>query len=189
VNDGAFQLAQPLPVLLVHVHHNAIGGFARFADILADDYAIGEAVHALGLKVVVPPMLVTHGSAERSFTELWRHELRWSVTVRGVVPGAFIGTVVGMPFPLALLGTLLAPAHAAGSVVALLALAVRILMANAVERGTAIKSASLWLVPVRDCLTLAIFVATFLTRSVDWRGQRLRMGTDGRITADPEISA
>jgi len=168
---------------------DAIGGFARFADILADDYAIGEAVHALGKKVAVPPMLVTHGSAERSFAELWRHELRWSATVRGVVPGAFIGSVVGMPFPLALLGALLVPAHAAGAVVALLALAVRILMANAVERGAAIKSASLWLVPMRDCLTLAIFVATFLTRSVDWRGQRLRMGTDGRITADPEISA
>jgi len=34
VNDGAFQLAQPLPVLLVHVHHNAIGGFARAVQAL-----------------------------------------------------------------------------------------------------------------------------------------------------------
>ena len=166
-----------------------IGGFDRFADVLADDYAIGEAIQSLGLKVVVPPMLVVHGSAERSFAELWRHELRWSATVRGVVPGAFVGSVIGMPFPLALLGTLLAPAHAIGAILALLALASRALIVHAVDRRAGARTAPLWLLPVRDCLTFAIFVATFFTRSVDWRGQRLRMGADGRITADPEISA
>jgi len=166
-----------------------IGGFDRFADVLADDYAIGEAIQSLGLKVVVPPMLVVHGSAERSFAELWRHELRWSATVRGVVPGAFVGSVIGMPFPLALLGTLLAPAHAIGAILALLALASRALIVHAVDRQAGARTAPLWLLPVRDCLTFAIFVATFFTRSVDWRGQRLRMGADGRIMADPEISA
>lgn len=166
-----------------------IGGFDRFADVLADDYAIGVAVEALGLKVVVPPMLVVHGSAERSFGELWRHELRWSATVRGVVPGAFAGSVIGMPFPLALLGTLLAPAHAIGALIALLSLVARLLVAHGVDRRAGARTAPLWLLPMRDCLTFAIFVATFFTRSVDWRGQRLRMGADGRIMADPEIPA
>lgn len=166
-----------------------IGGFDRFADVLADDYAIGAAVEALGLKVVVPPMLVVHGSDERSFAELWRHELRWSATVRGVVPGAFAGSVIGMPFPLALLGALLAPAHAIGAVIVLLSLLARMLVAHSVDRQAGAQTAPFWLLPMRDCLTFAIFVATFFTRSVDWRGQRLRMGADGRITADPEISA
>ena len=166
-----------------------IGGFDRFADVLADDYAIGAAVEALGLKVVVPPMLVVHGSAERSFAELWRHELRWSATVRGVVPGAFAGSVFGMPFPLALLGMVLAPTHAIGALIALLSLLARMLIARVIDRQAGARTAPLWLLPVRDCLTLAIFVATFFTRSVDWRGQRLRMGADGLITADPEIPA
>jgi ceramide glucosyltransferase len=166
-----------------------IGGFARFADVLADDYAIGLAVETLGLKVVVPPMLVVHGSDERSFAELWRHELRWSATVRGVVPGAFAGSVIGMPFPLALLGMAMAPAHAIGAAIVLVSLLARMLVAHAVDRQAGTRTAPLWLLPMRDCLTFAIFVATFFTRSVDWRGQRLRMGADGRITADPEISA
>ena len=134
-------------------------------------------------------MLVVHGSDERSFAELWRHELRWSATVRGVVPGAFAGSVIGMPFPLALLGAVLAPAHAISAVIVLLSLLARVLVAHSVDRQAAARTAPLWLLPVRDCLTFAIFVATFFTRSVDWRGQRLRMGADGRITADPEISA
>ncbi|MEO7690624.1 MAG: bacteriohopanetetrol glucosamine biosynthesis glycosyltransferase HpnI [Sphingomonas sp.] len=166
-----------------------IGGFARFTDVLADDYAIGAAVEALELKVIVPPMLVVHGSDERSFAELWRHELRWSATVRGVVPGAFAGSVIGMPFPLALLGTLLVPAHAIGALIVLLSLLARMLVAHVVDRQAGARTAPFWLLPVRDCLTFAIFVATFFARSVDWRGQRLRMGADGRITADPEISA
>jgi ceramide glucosyltransferase len=157
--------------------------------VLADDYAIGAAINALGLQVAVPPMLVTHGSAEQSFAELWRHELRWSATVRGVVPGAFVGSVIGMPFPLALLGAVLAPNHAIGALIAALSLFARAAMTLAVDRQAGTRTAPLWLLPVRDCLTFAIFVATFFTRSVDWRGQRLRMGADGRITADPEISA
>ncbi|WEJ99573.1 MAG: bacteriohopanetetrol glucosamine biosynthesis glycosyltransferase HpnI [Candidatus Sphingomonas phytovorans] len=166
-----------------------IGGFERFADVLADDYAIGEAVHALGQKVAVPPMLVTHASAERSFAELWRHELRWGATVRGVVPGAYVGSVVGMPFPLALLGAALVPAHPVGLAIALSALFARIAIARFVDRAAGVTTAPWWLLPMRDCLTVAIFVASFFVASVDWRGQRLKMEDDGRVSADPEISA
>lgn len=166
-----------------------IGGFARFADVLADDYAIGEAVHALGLKVTVPPMLVTHASTERSLAELWRHELRWGATVRGVVPGAYIGSVIGMPFPLALLGAAIVPAHLIGLAIAAMALIMRVLAVLTIDRRTGLRATPLWLLPVRDCLTFAIFVASFFTASVDWRGQRLKMGDDGRVSADPETPA
>jgi ceramide glucosyltransferase len=166
-----------------------IGGFARFADVLADDYAIGEAVHALGLKVAVPPMLVTHASAERSFAELWRHELRWGATVRGVVPGAYLGSIIGMPFPLALLGAALVPAHMAGLAIVLASLVIRAIVVFTVDRRTGARAAPLWLLPMRDCLTFAIFVASFFAASVDWRGQRLRMENDGLVSADPETLA
>ena len=81
-----------------------IGGFPAFADVLADDYAIGAAIRAHGLKVAVPPMLVTHGCADASFSELWRHELRWAATIRGLAPLGYAGQMITMPLPLALLG-------------------------------------------------------------------------------------
>ena len=62
----------------------AIGGFPRFAETLADDHAIGVAVAQQGLRVAVPPMLLIHAGSERSLGELWRHHLRWAVTIRGV---------------------------------------------------------------------------------------------------------
>ena len=162
-----------------------IGGFTRFADVLADDHAIGAAVRDLGLTVAIPPMLVTHASAETSLGDLWRHELRWAATVRGVQPGAYAASVIGLPLPLAALGALLAPSPAAAAIVAL-ALAVRIVVVAVVDRRAGERTAPIWLLPLRDALSLAIFIASFFARSIDWRGDRLRMTQGGRIAAAPE---
>ena len=59
--------------------------------MLADDYEIGRAVPALGLEVVSPPFLVTHGCAEATLGELWRHELRWSKTIQRPRPAGHAG--------------------------------------------------------------------------------------------------
>lgn len=166
----------------------AIGGFATFRDTLADDYAVGAAVRALGLAVTVPPMLVTHGSTERSFAELWRHELRWSVTVRGVAPAEHAASIIALPLPLALLGFLLAGLPMLGLIVLLLALAARLLTIAAVDRAAGESSANpLWL-PLRDLLSLAVHLASFFSRSVDWRGAQLTLKSDGRIQAAKETS-
>lgn len=163
----------------------AIGGFAAFADVLADDYAIGEAVAALGLKVAMPAMLVTHASAERSFGELWRHELRWGATVRDVVPVAYAMGVIAIPFPLALLAI---PVHPLpGLALAGLALLARLATAIVADRRGGARTAPLWLLPLRDCLTLTVFIASLTVRSVDWRGATLRMAQRGRISAEPEL--
>jgi len=162
----------------------AIGGFAPFADVLADDYAIGEAIAAQGLTVTMPPTLVTHASMESGFTELWRHELRWGVTVREVVPVAYAMGVIGIPLPLALIAL---PAHPLpGLVVAGLALFGRLFTAVGADRQAGRRTAPLWLLPLRDCLTFAVFIASLMARSVDWRGATLKMVERGRIAAQPE---
>lgn len=165
----------------------AIGGFSAFADVLADDYAIGEAIAAQGLDVVVPPMLVAHASTEPDFAALWRHELRWGATIRDVVPLSYAMGVIAMPFSLALLATPFLPLPALA--LAGFALAVRLAVALAVDRQAGARTAPLWLLPLRDCLTFAVFLASLGVRSVDWRGAVLRMEPEGRITAEPEIPA
>ncbi|MFX7772361.1 glycosyltransferase, partial [Acinetobacter baumannii] len=78
-------------------------------DTLADDYAIGQAVRALGLKVVVPPVFVTHASIETSFAEVAKHELRWMATVRTVNAAGHVGSLTLHALPLSLVALLLAP--------------------------------------------------------------------------------
>lgn len=163
-----------------------IGGFARFADILADDHAIGVAVRALGLKVAAPPMLVTHASTEASFAALWRHELRWGATVRELVPGAtYAASIIAYPLPIALLALPFAPA--AGLVATMAALASRLTVALVADRIGGGRTASLLLLPLRDIISFAIFIASFFARSVDWRGATLTMAGNGRVLAETEI--
>jgi ceramide glucosyltransferase len=162
-----------------------IGGFAPFADVLADDHAIGEAVRALGLAVVVPPMIVTHGCTETSLGAVARHELRWNATVRGLDPLGFAGSIITYPIPLALLG-LLSPTPLA-AIILVSACAARVALMLRVDRLTGRKSAPSWVLPLRDIFSLILFAASFFIRSVDWRGERLRMEQDGRVSANAEF--
>ena len=69
-----------------------VGGFAAFADQLADDYEMGRAVRASkGYTLAIPAMGVGHTAAEDSAASLFRHELRWSRTIRMVNPAGPCG--------------------------------------------------------------------------------------------------
>ena len=162
----------------------AIGGFAAFADVLADDHAIGGAVAALGLGVEVAPLLVTHASTERDLPALWRHELRWGATVRDLQPVGYVLGVIAMPLPVAVLAL---PFHPlAGVATTVCALAARLAVAMTADRIAGRRTAPYWLLPLRDGLTFAVFVASLVTRSVDWRGATLRMERHGRVSAEAE---
>ncbi len=155
-----------------------IGGFAAFADILADDHAIGVAVRVPGLHVAVPAFTVAHGCVEPSLAAVVRHETRWNVTIRRLDPWGYLGHGLVNPLPLALLATAVHPAAwpLIGG-----ALAARAAVAACVDRATHTRPGPLWWLPARDLLTFGLFIAGFLVQSVDWRGSRLRVARDGSI--------
>jgi ceramide glucosyltransferase len=162
-----------------------IGGFAAFADLLADDYAMGAAVRGLGLKSVVAPVIVAHHCAETSLGELVRHELRWARTIRGVDPAGFAGSGVMHAIPLALIGVALTAASPASLAVLAAALICRFwMMSQAAKAATWAAAAPRvgWpLAPVRDILSLALFAASWFGRGVDWRGTRYRVDRQGEL--------
>jgi ceramide glucosyltransferase len=125
-------------------------------------------------------MLVTHGSAERSFGDLWRHELRWGVTLRTVAPGAYVSSAIALPLPFALAGAIVHPA--AGLAIVAVTLAVRLLFAKRVDAVAGTRAAPL-LLPLRDLLSFAVFAASLFARSVEWRGRALTMESGGRVSA------
>src|SRR4029077_19213297 len=84
-----------------------VGGFAAFADHLADDYEMGRAVRGKGYTLAIPAMGVGHTTAEDSFRDLFRHELRWTRTIRLVNPAGHLGSFVTHGFAIALLGAIL----------------------------------------------------------------------------------
>jgi ceramide glucosyltransferase len=158
-----------------------IGGFAAFPDVLADDYAIGEAIAALGLTVAIPPILLTHACREESLGDLWRQQLRWAVTIRGLAPLRHLGSGIVFALPLAMLAIPFAPL--AGLAAAMTALTIRLLVAHSVDRIAGRRTAPLWLLPVADCIEFAAFLASLTARTIDWRGRSLTMAPNRRTIA------
>jgi ceramide glucosyltransferase len=167
----------------------AIGGFAAVADALADDHALGAAVRRRGLKVELSPYIVDNIVSEPSLPALFRHELRWARTIRLIAPAGFLGSVVTQPMVLALAGL----AAGAGVVPGLAALAAsllcRAIMVRMVDGALRLPRTPLWLLPPRDLLSFAVFVASFFTRTVAWRDRTFRIGRNGRLILDGDRPA
>ena len=123
-----------------------IGGFHAFADCLADDYAVGEAVREAGYDVAIPPFSVGHVCFEQTAAELLRHQMRQSRTIRSIDPVGYAGAIITHPFALALLGTLLG--SPVGLLVAALAVVCRTALTLAVERAFGLTTSSILARPV-----------------------------------------
>jgi ceramide glucosyltransferase len=163
-----------------------IGGFKPFADCLADDYAMGQALRAHGGEIAIPPFAVAHICTHASFGELWRQQLRWARTIRSIDPVGYTGSVLGHPVPWALLAALVGAGSTAvlpATAVAVVAIACRMAVLRQVERTYALPSQPYWLVPACDLLSFAVFVVSFLRWEVSWKGRRFRMAA-GTWTAD-----
>lgn len=158
-----------------------IGGFAAFADQLADDHAMGEAVRARGMRVVLAPVVVAHQCSERSLADLLRHELRWARTIRAIDPAGYAGSVVTHALPLALIAGALRGFDAVGLGAIACALACRLVLMMQVDHTFGSRSARWWLAPVRDGLSFGVFVASFFVGIVSWRGQRYIVRRDGTM--------
>ena len=159
-----------------------IGGFEAFAGSLADDYEIGAAVRAQGLGAVVPPFAVVHGCSERSFGDVFAHELRWAVTIRSIEPWGHLGSIVAHPAPLALIALLLMGQPAWTVAALVLALLARAWLKASVDASVGVASGSWRLLPLRDMLSFGIFVCSLFARSVDWRGTRFHVASDGKLS-------
>jgi ceramide glucosyltransferase len=160
---------------------DAIGGFGAFANLLADDYEMGRAIRGRGLKVSTLPLAVAHRATEARAADLFSHELRWSRTVRVLRPAEHAGTVVTFPFPLALAGAVLLGGWAGFGAV-FIALLARLILKGRVDKAFAASSGPLWLVPVRDILSLMVFLASFFGQKVDWRGARFEVEASGAMS-------
>lgn len=158
---------------------DAIGGFAILADKLADDHAIGAAVVAQGRRIALAPVVVTHGHDDSSLKELWRHELRWSATIRDLQPGNHLGLTLLYPLPFALVAA--AILGAPGWALVATTIAARVVVAAAVDRLVGRKTMPWILLPLRDLLCFAVHVRALLVRRVEWRGATLTMREEGRI--------
>ena len=158
-----------------------IGGFAAFADHLADDYEIGRSVRELGLKIAIPAMTVSHICDENSARELFRRELRSGRTVRQIDPVGYAGSLITYPLALILIATvLLGPTPIMLGLVGGV-IAARIAFKLTIDAATGARAGVWWLLPVGDVLSFGLFVASFAVNRVGWHGSRFRVSREGAL--------
>jgi len=161
----------------------AIGGFEAIAEYVADDYQLGARITALGRRVEFSPVVVETDLGGESWLETWRHQLRWSRTIRVSRPSGYYGYVVTH----ATLWSLVALAFGQWWAAAV-ALAIRLVAGIAVAGGILGYrriSSDWWMIPFRDLFGFAVWLAGLTGSDVHWRGRRLILRPDGRLQPEP----
>lgn len=159
-----------------------IGGFAAFADYLADDYEIGRAVRAKGLRLAYPPLTVSHGLSESGFVDLMRHELRWARTIRVIDPAGHWGSFITHALPLVLIGAAFLGFSPAADMVLAIVFAARLFLKTRIDHIVGRRAGPAWLLPARDMLSFGLFIVSLFGTRVEWRGNRLRVEKSGAMS-------
>jgi ceramide glucosyltransferase len=160
-----------------------LGGFETFANHLAEDYVIGQ---ALSGRVALARLAVQNVSTQRTVASFWARYARWGVIHRTAVslPTSLAQALLN-PWPLALIAvaahpTALAAALCAGTLV--LKALVDVSCARALGCRAGVEG--LLAVPLKDLLLFAAWAQGLVRRTVDWRGNRLRVGPGSRLVSD-----
>jgi ceramide glucosyltransferase len=151
-----------------------IGGLQPLVDHLADDNVLGRLVQGLGLQVALADTVPATTVPETSLVALWRHELRWARTIRTLVPIQYAASVLQYPLAWATLTILLAPGAIWPVAWFVIAWLTRALAVRGIDRLLTLESRSpVWLLPLRELMSVAVMVASYAGREVDWRGHML----------------
>src|SRR5450432_1318492 len=170
-----------------------IGGWEAMADYHSDDFELGKRIARKGHRVEIMREAVCVVFPEETFQELYHDELRWAIGLRNVRPAAYAGMIFPHGLPWAVLAAIIAGAAgwrgiAAAYLAAYLILRIGMAWAAGVwglrDRTIAGK---LWLLPLRDAISVVVWVMGFFSDRIRWRGSEFRV-KNGLLTAVAEHS-
>jgi ceramide glucosyltransferase len=156
---------------------DAVGGFHAIREFLADDYQLGARISALGKRVALADTVVETNLGAGSWHDVWKHQVRWSRTIRISRPGGYFGYLATEVTFWSIL------AAACGyRKTALAGIAIRLTAAFFALRSLGVEGKpQLALVPPRDLFGFAVWCAGLAGNEVEWGGRRFRVLPDGRM--------
>lgn len=164
-----------------------IGGFVSFIDYLADDYELGKRIAGLGLTVKLSEVVVATFLPPYRLRDFLAHQLRWARGVRDARSGGYFGLI----FTFGISWALLALVASCGEFWAWGALAVTLLLRVAVALVVGVNVLKdhevpkyVWLIPLRDLVAVAVWIASLRGHVVTWRGDRFRL-RNGKLNRIP----
>lgn len=161
-----------------------IGGFAPFADMLADDYELGRRIAEAGGEVLLSREIVWTMYPAQTWRGFWQHQLRWARTVRLCRPLSYAGLIFTHGLPWAVLAFFVAPVRWLGAAYLAAYLILRSVMAWMVGvwgvRDETVRSRP-WLIPLRDAINFVVWLTSLFGDRIVWGGVEYTIDR-GRMT-------
>jgi ceramide glucosyltransferase len=152
-----------------------IGGFEALVNHFADDYELGNRIARSGHRVELSRFPVSIVYPRETLRQAFRHQTRWYASIKHSRRWAHLGLIFSQGLPWTILAAVLSPffwmslAYAGAYVV------LRLWMAWAVGVSSMrddLVRRKFWMLPLRDAFAFAAWLASFLRRRIDWRGQQ-----------------
>jgi ceramide glucosyltransferase len=156
----------------------AIGGFDRLKEYLAEDFEMGKLAAEAGYGVILSSYVIEHHIGTSNLRQNAAHRLRWVRSTRRSRRAGYVGQLFTMPLPLA--AALWVWNHAWWPL-AVAAVALRVVGAY-VGSANVLRARINWLLlPIEDFIGFFFWIAGFFGRTISWRGRNYLLHTDGRF--------
>jgi ceramide glucosyltransferase len=155
-----------------------IGGFESLVNHHSDDFALGNEIFKRGYRIEMMRKPVWMVFQDESLGDFFKHELRWSILLKNLRPGGYAAMAMTFGLPWAALVALVVPSRTVAGGYFLAYLLLRLLVAWIVGvwgLGDPTVRRKMWLVPVRDAANFCVYVASFFSNTVRWRGIEYRV--------------
>jgi ceramide glucosyltransferase len=173
-------------------HLAEIGGFEALVDHFTDDYELGHRIHALGHRIELTTFRVVTVFPTQTWKECFAHQVRWNLTMRRAQPWGHFSLIFTHGLPWTILAMAIAPsawisaAYLAGYV------SLRGMMAWTVGVwgvGDPLLRRKMYLVPLRDAFAFVVWLKSFFTRRIHWRGSDYYIRDNRLVPADPQAAS
>jgi ceramide glucosyltransferase len=149
-------------------------------------------IAARGWKVDLSGYVVCTMYPARTARNYFEHQLRWARTTRECRPWGYLGMVLTYGLPWSLAAALVAPSWTVAACYLGSYVGLRFLMAWTVGvwgLRDAVLRRKLWLVPVRDALAFLVWLASFSSRRIQWRGLEFNVANGRMIPVASRVMA
>jgi ceramide glucosyltransferase len=164
-----------------------MGGFESIAEYCADDFVLGNWIAKNGHKVVLSGHAIDHMVLQADFVDSMKHQVRWMKSTRFSRPKGHFGTSLtfGVPFGvMAWAGALMLGMPVLGWCALIGSVLGRSLQALVVGRYV-VQEKRIWtamaLFPVRDLIGALIWVLSYASNRIQWRGEVYELVDGGRM--------
>jgi ceramide glucosyltransferase len=164
-----------------------IGGFAKFADYCSDDFLLGKRIAAAGYRVVLSPHVIDHVILHKSLRQSLAHQTRWMKSTRYSRRMGHLGMALTFAMSYGALGLLagVASGRPCLGAMAFAATSINRALLSVVAGWEAVHDrhalACCWLYPLRDFMGFGLWLASYFSDKIRWRGERYRLEVGGRM--------